>query len=343
MIILKIDAKVINGENYNTKKIESFVLKVNSNVIFQTFKIYNIFVKVKNYEPIFLVVENNDDELQGILLAIIQKEHGGILGIFSSRSIIYGGPIIVNNNPEVLCLLLKKYNEMIKRKVIYSQFRNMREYFPGEKAIFEKFGYKYQPHLDIIHNLTKPIEEQWMGLHQGRRKNIRRAEKMGLIFREVRKDTEFEEAYQIVMETYKRAKLPIPDKSLFWESYKDLKENGILKIFIAVFNDEIIATRMVLCSNDLIYDWFAGADKNYLDKYPNDFLPWRIIEWGSKNGYKYFDFGGAGKPNVPYGVREYKIKFGGDLVEYGRFIKNHNPLLMSIGRIGLNIYKQIKS
>lgn len=320
---------------------KDFVHTHSHNNIFQTLEIREVYLLTKNYEPLIITVSDDNGDILGVLLAIIQKEHNGILGIFSSRSIIIGGPIILNNNPEVLHLLLNKYNEKIRRKVIFSQFRNLREFSLGEKEIFDKNGYKYEPHLDIIHSLTKPIEEQWKSLHSGRRKNIRRAERMGLIFREIQNDTEFEKAYQLVKETYKHIKLPMPDKSLFLVSYRELTGNGIFKVFVAVYDNEIIATRMVLCYNALIYDWYAGASELHLDKYPNDFLPWKVMEWGSKNRYKYFDFGGAGKPGIPYGVRDHKLKFGGELVEFGRYEKINNNLLMNISKLGFVLYKKI--
>jgi lipid II:glycine glycyltransferase (peptidoglycan interpeptide bridge formation enzyme) len=36
---------------------------------------------------------------------------------------------------------------------------------------------------------------------------------------------------------------------------------------------------------------------------------------------------GAGKPNGEYGVREFKRGFGSNLVNYGRFVKLHKPLI----------------
>ena len=51
---------------------------------------------------------------------------------------------------------------------------------------------------------------------------------------------------------------------------------------------------------------------------------------------------GAGKPDENYGVREFKEKFGGELVEYGRFIRINNPLLYKLGTSALSILKQIK-
>jgi len=101
----------------------------------------------------------------------------------------------------------------------------------------------------------------------------------------------------------------------------------------------MIGFRAVLCYKDLIYDWYAGSSDNNLDKYPNDFLPWKIMEWGHNNGYRIFDFGGAGKPGVPHGVRDYKLKFGGKLVEFGRFENIHNRLLLKIGKLSLLLYR----
>ena len=80
----------------------------------------------------------------------------------------------------------------------------------------------------------------------------------------------------------------------------------------------------------------------YYKKYPNDLLPWEIFLWGIKNKYSTFDFGGAGKPDIPYGVRDYKKKFGGEIVEYGRYLNVHSPSLMRLGRLGLKIWKKIK-
>nr|HQG68051.1 hypothetical protein [Paludibacteraceae bacterium] len=66
--------------------------------IFQTPEMYEVYKNTKNYDPIFLAVIDDNDEILGILLAVIQKEHTGILGKFSARSIIMGGPLIKDNN-----------------------------------------------------------------------------------------------------------------------------------------------------------------------------------------------------------------------------------------------------
>lgn len=335
---MKLRIKEIN----EVESFECFSNTHSKSNIFQTPEMYELYRSTKNFEPVFLAAVNDANEVQGTLLAVIQKEHPGILGKFSARSIIWGGPLIKDDNPDVLYFLLKEYNKKIKGKAIYTQFRNLWGWSEQEKRIFEKHGFRYEAHLDILIDLTKSEDELLLEMHKGRRKNIRRASRLSLQFVEIKNKGEFEKCIELIKNTYKRVKLPSPDKSFFHEANAQFKKTAGFKKFALKYGDEIISTRFALCYSGLVYDWYAGTNEDHLDKYPNDYLPWKILEWGVENGYKTFDFGGAGKPGIPYGVRDYKMKFGGDLVEFGRFEKVHNKLLFNIGRIGFILYKKIK-
>ena len=52
---------------------------------------------------------------------------------------------------------------------------------------------------------------------------------------------------------------------------------------------------------------------------------------------KKFNFMGAGKPDVPYGVRNFKSKFGGELVETPRYVIAHKPLFYAIGKFVMTL------
>jgi len=140
--------------------------------------------------------------------------------------------------------------------------------------------------------------------------------------------------------TYDRVKMPFSYDNLFFNSQLLLDKN--VKFFGAFLDDKMIAGQVRLCYNDTVYAWYAGSDSDYFNKRPNDFLLWNVILWSKDNHYSVFDFGGAGKPNVPYGVREYKMKFGGELVNYGRYQKEHKIILMYIGRFAFKLYKTFK-
>jgi lipid II:glycine glycyltransferase (peptidoglycan interpeptide bridge formation enzyme) len=59
---------------------------------------------------------------------------------------------------------------------------------------------------------------------------------------------------------------------------------------------------------------------------------WAGIEYAANHHFDKFDFMGAGKPDESYGVREFKSKFGGTLLEHGRFLYICNSGLYKLGK-----------
>jgi lipid II:glycine glycyltransferase (peptidoglycan interpeptide bridge formation enzyme) len=49
---------------------------------------------------------------------------------------------------------------------------------------------------------------------------------------------------------------------------------------------------------------------------------------------------GAGKPEETYGVRDFKARFGGELVEHGRYLCVRKPLLYWLGKMGVKLMKK---
>ncbi|MDD4108442.1 MAG: peptidoglycan bridge formation glycyltransferase FemA/FemB family protein, partial [Prolixibacteraceae bacterium] len=74
--------------------------------------------------------------------------------------------------------------------------------------------------------------------------------------------------------------------------------------------------------------------------YPSVLATWKAIEYAAENRFEYFDFMGAGKPDEPYGVREFKTKFGGKVLEQGRFLHLCKPFLYRFSKGMLNIIRK---
>ena len=326
-------------DKININRWANFILQHPNGNIFQSPEFYNLYIKYSKYEPIVVYTED-DDSFTGMLLAVIQKEHSGIIGRLSARSIIIGGPIIKNNDPRYLHEIMAKYFDTIKGKVIYTQFRNLWDW-SDLKSVFETYKFKYEEHLDILIDLTD-VNKIEQGISKNKKRNIIKSQNKGLIFREIQTEKEYHEGINLILSTYKKIGLPCPSKEYFELSYKEFSPSGLLKIFGAFIEDRLIGVRMELIFKDKIYDWYAGADEKMSNKYPNDFLIYNILMWGNENEFRVFDFGGAGKPNVPYGVRDYKLKFGGEIVSFGRFQYINNSFLYNLGLIGLTFYKLTK-
>ncbi len=92
----------------------------------------------------------------------------------------------------------------------------------------------------------------------------------------------------------------------------------------------------------MIYDWYAGSDLDYANLHPNDLLPWKGMLWAKEKGYQVYDFAGAGSPAKKYGVRDYKLRFGGKLENFGRYQCIHRPLFYQIGKAGFYFSKCLR-
>ena len=91
-----------------------------------------------------------------------------------------------------------------------------------------------------------------------------------------------------------------------------------------------------------IYEFYVcGLDEEYKEQYPSVMATWSAMEYANQNNIPVFDFMGAGKPYEQYGVREFKARFGGELVEYGRFLKINNHLLYNLGKTWIKVEKNL--
>jgi len=316
---------IIDPESINIDKWAEFVKHHDKRNVFQTPEMYFVYKKSGIYEPLVFTAMKGDT-ICGVVVAYILKEHKGLLGKFSSRAVIWGGPLV--SSPEVMHILLSKLNFHLKNKIVYTQFRNI---FSVEnfRDSFESSGYFFEDHQDILIDLTRGVDFIWENIHKNRKKEIKNGLKKGLNVTQVflAEQDILHDLYDLLQKLYKRIKLPVPPLTFFISAVNNLEKTGYLKTFVAKVEEKIVGFRMILTYGGLIYDWYAASDQNYLNYRPNDVLPWEILKWGCENKYERFDFGGAGKPNEAYGVRDYKLKFGGSLVNYGRYNRiNNKPL-----------------
>jgi len=108
--------KVITDPNQiDKKKWSDFVSNHPNGNVFQTHEMYEVYKKTKNYSPVLISVTDNKGNIKGILLAVVQREKSGILGIMTARSIIFGGPLVANNDRKIFNTIVEKYNVMVNR------------------------------------------------------------------------------------------------------------------------------------------------------------------------------------------------------------------------------------
>jgi len=322
-------------------KWDEFVKNHPQGNVFQTPDMFGIYRKCPNLEPFVIMALDQGDNPVGVLVALIQYQYKGMMKKFSSRAIIWGGPLIADNYDEVLGPMMGNYEKFMSKKALYTEVRNLWDTERYNK-IFSSLNYKFIEHLNIHIDLSIPEDQLWKNLNSKRRNEIRKAYRNNVKFRVGNSISELKESYNILKEVYQRAKLPLPLFQFWAIIYGGLNRHSKLHNFLAVKDGKIIGCMLALSYKDTIYDYYAGAYSSYYKFHPNDLLPWEVFKWGIKNHYKLFDFGGAGKPGEKYGVRDYKKKFGGVFVNFGRYYKVHNPMTYRVAIFSYKFLQRLK-
>lgn len=334
--------KVTSSIDWN--KWDNFVYSHPKGNIFQTSYMARVYELTQNYEPVSLaVVDQESNDIIAILQAVIVQQMGGVLSLFSSRSIIYGAPIFdeENENIEAVRTLMEHYEKLISNKVIYTEIRNMWDTWQIG-SILDQSGYSFTDHFNALIDLNKPIDELWNQLKRDKKRGIKRSEELGITIETCQSKESIKIFYELVKETYNRAKVPLAPISFFEAAFEVLvpKQKALL-LFAKDTSNNIIATQFALMYKDRIYAWYTGSREEFLKFHPGDALIWYLLKYGKEQGYKVFDFGGGGGPNKNENLREYKSRFGTEFPCYGRYEKTYSETRSRIASTGLKIYKRL--
>jgi lipid II:glycine glycyltransferase (peptidoglycan interpeptide bridge formation enzyme) len=189
--------------------------------------------------------------------------------------------------------------------------------------------------------LRQRIDKIWNRLDPNAKSNVKKARRKGVVIEEADSPETLRISYSLLQKVYSRIHVPLSNYTLFQATFDILRPKGMAKFFMARTENAYLGTSIILLYKDIVYGWYAGAIPEYSSYKAGDLLNWHILEWGAQNGYNSFDFGGAGKPDEPYGPRDFKAKFGGVLVNYGRNICVHSPQKLMISQIGYQVLRNL--
>lgn len=308
---------------------------------FQTKEAYEFYAANPNEMKPFAVGVNEDNNLKGLVVGYSTNEKNSLKQFFTRRAIIIGGPLLAEDiSNEALSMLLTSLKNLTSlqggaggRLPIYIETRNFHDYSKW-KSVFETNGFAYQPHYDIhVHcNAQHQMSEQ-------RIRQVKKALKNGVEIVEASSEQEIRDWYRILQQLYQeKVRTPLFSKEFFLQFYRE----GVGKYLLVKHQGKVIGGMMCpILKTKAIFEWYVcGLDEEYRDQYPSVMATYAAIEYAKHNSLPLFDFMGAGKPDIPYGVRDFKMEFGGELLEHGRFLCVRKPLLYKIGEFWVSLLKR---
>lgn len=331
--------KIIEGNHIDSKAWSNLVKGSPVANWFQTQEAFAFFDGLSFLEAFAIAVETGG-RLKGVAVGFIQKDGGKLKRFFSRRAIILGGPLLANDilNEEMthlLCYLKTK----LGKKAIFVESRNFNDYVRWH-SIFEDCGFQYQPHYDIhVDTVSMDVVNEHLG--KSRKRDIRVSMRDGASVVVNPTMDQVQEYYGILKALYEnKVKTPLFPLE-FFERLLALDSSVFLLVEYA--GKIVGGTVCVGLPGVALYEMYAcGEDGAYKNIFPSEVATFAGLQYAAENGYRMFDMMGAGKPDDGgYGVRDFKLRFGGTLLELGRYNYVCKPLLYQIGKLGVSIMKKL--
>ena len=312
-----------------------FVNSQENGNIFHTPEMFKVFSCTRNHFPELWAAVQDNGQILALFAPVQVVLFSNFFRSFTGRSIAYGGvlsdPSLVGN--EGLLELVKTYLEQSALHCLYTEIRNLSN-IDLVYTILQNNGFKFQPHLNFLIKLIIPPGVMFDRIGPRTRRHIRRGLRADEVkIEEAKDENDIKSCYDLLVKTYKAARVPLPDISLFEAAREFLASKEMIRYTLGKVDGVPVATSVDLLYKKCIYGWYGGVDRNYSRYRPSEIIMWDVLEWGAKNGYTVYDFGGAGSPNEHYGVRDFKAKFGGELVNFGRFTHIHALFRLKLSKI----------
>ena len=311
--------------------------------IFHSPEMFQVFERVKGHTPHLWAAIDDSGKVFALFTPVEVTLKDGLLSSLTTRMIAYGSVLYALDpiGEAALNQLLQTYCSQVGQGALFTELRNLFD-LSGVQPILESCRFNFEGHLNYLIDLDRSVDEIMQGIGKRTRKQIRRGLRQGnVVISQVSQPEQLDAWYQVLQETYDAARVPLGDKGLFTAAFDILQPRGMIKLLLASVDDKLVSCSAELLFKDIIYGWYGGTDRAYSAYVPNELLIWHLLEWGALNGYRVYDFGGAGKPGEVYGVRDFKAKFGGDLVNYGRNTYVHAPNRLKLSKLGYEVYQRL--
>jgi serine/alanine adding enzyme len=309
--------------------------------IFHTPGMHRVFTKTRHCRPAVWATLGGDGEIRALMTPVAIQTLGGPLRAMTSRVVAFGGTL-VSRGPcerEALEALLRTYQRASGRTALFTEVRNLAAVDHLAPSL-HACGFRHENHLNFLVDLAPSEEQIWRRVAPSARRNVRKARRLGVAIEEVVSPSGIAAGYEVLRHVYHRLRVPLPDRSLFQSAYWILGPLGQFKLLLANLAGRPIGALTLLSYRSVVYYWYTGILREYARYRAGDLLAWHAIQSARAQGYETFDFGGAGRPNEPYGVRDFKAKYGGELVDFGRHVWTPAPLRLRMALVAYAMFRR---
>jgi peptidoglycan pentaglycine glycine transferase (the first glycine) len=259
-----------------------------------------------------------------------------LLGLASIAYVPRGPLLNWENEAAVQSLLSAVHGSARRHRAISLKIEPATSYSPEMQRRLQSYGFRRsnfnnQPQCSMLIDLTPDIDALLANMHKTTRYNVRYSARQGVIVREATV-ADLDTFYRMLEFTAKRAGFPIRSREYYRQEWNALALPGYVKLFLALYEGEVLATRMPAAFGGKAATLHSGSFDTHRKLKPNELLMWESLKWAKTQGCATYDVWGIpdeigahlhlGQP-LPeeqkgglWGVYHFKRGFGGDVVYY---------------------------
>lgn len=298
---------------------ENFVLNYHPDSFLHSWN-WGQFSQLQDERTFYLGVFNGQGNLVGVaLFNEITARRGSYLTC-------HGGPMIDWDNPEIFDALVLYLKDLAKKeKVWFIRIRPPLFHSDEKVKFFRKQGFilapmyfqaEYTLHLD----LTQSEEELLKNMRKNTRYGIKRAQREEIVIEKSQDPAALNQFYQLYQATVGRQYFVAYPKKFFADELKIFSQDNQIQIFLAKYQNEILAGAVVVFYGDFAYYHHGASLKKHEEKCASYLVQWEAILETKLRGFKFYDFWGVAPTNDPKhpraGLTFFKEGFGGQRVRW---------------------------
>ena len=303
---------------------DSYVERHAKGTIFHSTSLIRTMAATKRHQPFAYAAIDKNQEICAILVAVKISTLGTWADPIAARSILYAEPIYSDTIQGICGIgeLIMKHDEYMRCRTLFAEVRPFFAPPEIEDPLLEH-EYELLEYRNYELNLQKPQETLFSQLDSKCRNSIRSSMRRGLAVREVNPTSELDRFYALVSESYRGSRVPLADRSLFESAFREMPP-PVCRLFVAEYQNEIVAVACFLAHKKRVFYWTAGS-KRISGIAATSCLMWEAIKKCSAEGFDLLDLAGAGWEGESYGPGKFKSQFGGILTNNGRYRRVYSP------------------
>ena len=219
---------------------------------------------------------------------------------------------------EAFKLLIQFMERYCRSRALYIEYRHFAENNIYHSLLISRF--KALPWYNIYRrfDVGADVVEK---MNKSKQRQLRQSLSAGVAVEHNPTDAQISEWYAFLQRLYRRIHRPLPSLELFLR----LNNSECGKLILITYQSKVISGSALLLfkskESQFVYEYYRASTPDKLPGiYPSVVATWQELQYAADQGAQ-FDFMGAGPQNKPYGVRDFKLTFGGELTKEYRYRK----------------------